>query len=100
MNHSTTVSMEPTLGMGAIARFIERHTGHKPSRSTLWRWHLSGRMSARRVGGRLFATQSAILEMLAADEQRNRGSAGSRGAAAASRLSAALETNVRREAIS
>ena len=76
---------EPMLGMGAIANRIRELTGHQPARSTLWRWHLAGRLKSRRIGSRLYATESAIREMLAADEQRNRGSVESRGAAAAAR---------------
>jgi hypothetical protein len=79
---------EPMLGMGAIARRFFELTGHKPGRSTLWRWHLSGRLAARRIGGRLYATESAIRAMLAADDQRNRGTIGERGRAAAARLAA------------
>jgi glutathione S-transferase len=87
---------ERTLGMGAIAQYIEAHTGHKPGRSTLWRWHLTGRLAARRIGGRLFTTESAIREMLAADEQRNRGSANARGEAAAVRIEALTARSSRR----
>ena len=88
---------EPTLGMGGIARRIYELTGHKPGRSTLWRWHLSGRLDATRIGGRLYATESAIRAMLAADEQRNRGSANTRGEAAAARLAELLDRNARGE---
>ena len=91
---------EPLLGASAIAHRVRELTGHRPSRSTLWRWHLTGRLETRRIGGRLYATESAVHRMLAADEQRNRGSAGSRGTAAASRLSAALKANAGREAAS
>ena len=88
---------EPTLGMGGIARRIYELTGHKPGRSTLWRWHLSGRLDATRIGGRLYATESAIRAMLAADEKRNRGSANTRGEAAAARLAELLDRNARGE---
>lgn len=91
---------ERSLSVGEIATLVKLITGHRPSRSTLWRWHLTGRLETRRIGGRLYATESAIRRMLAADEQRNRGSAGARGAAAAARLSAALKANARREATS
>jgi hypothetical protein len=77
---------EPVLGMGAIAATIARFTGHKPGRSTVWRWHLTGRLESRRIGGRIYATESAIRKMLAADEQRNRGSVNARGQAAAERI--------------
>ena len=76
---------EPLLGASAITHRVHELTGHRPSRSTLWRWHLTGRLETRRIGGRLYASESAIRRMLAADEQRNRGSAGTRGAAAAAR---------------
>ncbi len=88
------------LGMGEVAKLVQLITGYKPSRASLWRWHLTGRLETRRIGGRLYATESAIRRMLAADEQRNRGSADSRGTAAAARLSAALKANARGEATS
>ena len=91
---------ERSLGMGEIAKLVQLITGYKPSRASLWRWHLTGRLETRRIGGRLYATESAIRRMLAADEQRNRGSASARGEAAAARLSIALKANARREATS
>ena len=78
--------VEPQLGMGEITRLVSRITGHEPSRSSVWRWHLSGRLETTRIGGRLYATESAIRRMLAADEQRNRGSSATRGIAAAARI--------------
>ena len=98
MDSSTTGNAERTLGMGAIAHYIERHTGHKPSRSTIWRWGLTGRLAYRRIGGRLFTTESAIRAMLAADDAQNRGSANERGQAAAARL-ANLVTRDTREKV-
>jgi hypothetical protein len=97
MTENSNGNAEPTLGMGGIARRIYELTGHKPGRSTLWRWHLSGRLDATRIGGRLYATESAIRAMLAADEQRNRGSANTRGEAAAARLAELLDRNARGE---
>jgi hypothetical protein len=91
---------EPLLGMREIARFMLAETGHKPGRSTIWRWGLTGRLAYRRIGGRLYTTATAIRDMLATDEQRNRGSTSTRGTAAAARLSAVIEANARREAIS
>lgn len=91
---------ERSLSAGEIATLVNLITGHKPSRSTLWRWHLTGRLETRRIGGRLYATESAVRRMLATDEQRNRGSTSTRGTAAAARLSAVIEANARREAIS
>jgi hypothetical protein len=98
-NHALRES-EPLLGTGAITRLVRDLTGHRPSRSTLWRWYLTKRLETRRIGGRLYATESAVRRMLAADEQRNRGSAGACGAAAASRLAAALKANALGEATS
>ncbi len=100
MSDSAPGAGEPLLSAGQARRCCYELTGHKPSPSTYWRWILGGRLTATRVGGRLFTTESAIRAMLAADEQRNRGSAGARGAAAAARLSAALKANARREATS
>jgi len=85
-----TGDTERVLGMSQIASRIEALTGHRPSRSTLWRWHLKGRLLSRRIGGRLYATETAIRAMLDADERRNRGSVGPRGEAAAARLMARL----------
>jgi hypothetical protein len=48
------------------------------------------------IGGRIYTTESAIREMLAADEQRNRGSTNTRGAAAAKRIEALTERATRR----
>jgi hypothetical protein len=93
----TQGNAEPTLGMGGSARRIYELTGHKPGRSTLWRWHLTGRLESRRIGGRLYATESAIRAMLTADEQRNRGSSNTRGEAAAARLAAILDRDARGE---
>jgi hypothetical protein len=77
---------ERLLGTGEITRLVQRFTGHSPSRSALWRWHLSGRLETTRIGGRLYATESAIRRMLERDAMRNRGTAGGRGLAAAERL--------------
>ncbi len=85
------------LGMGAIARLVYQLTGHKPGRSTVWRWHLTGRLQARRIGGRLYSTETMVSAMLAADEQRNRGSVNSRGEAAAARLANLVNRNARGE---
>ena len=86
---------EQMLGMGAIARLVYQLTGHKPGRSTVWRWHLTGRLQARRIGGRLYSTETMVSAMLAADEQRNRGSVNSRGQAAAARLANLVNRNAR-----
>lgn len=97
MTASTHGEAEPMLGMGAIARRFFELTGHKPGRSTLWRWHLSGRLAARRIGGRLYATETAIRAMLAADAQQNRGTIGQRGQAAAARIVELAERDARGE---
>lgn len=97
MSENQSGCAEPVLGMSAIAATIERHTGHKPGRSTVWRWHLTGRLESRRIGGRLYATESAIRRMLAADEQRNRGSANARGQAAAERIETLATSMPRRK---
>lgn len=97
LKQSDSGSAEPMLSMGAMASRVRELTGHKPSRCTLWRWHLKGRLAARRIGGRLYTSESAIREMLERDERHNRGSAGSRGEAAASRLVARIEADRRGE---
>ena len=86
---------EQLLGMAAIASRIHELMGHKPSRSTLWRWHLTGRLDAKRIGSRLYATETAIRAMLAADEAQNRGSVNERGQAAAARLANLVTRNTR-----
>ena len=90
-----TGNAEPLLTSSGIARRIQELTGHKPGRSTLWRWHLTGRLKSRRIGARLYAADSAIREMLAADEERNPSSAGARGKAAAARVEAIVKSSRR-----
>jgi hypothetical protein len=87
---------EPLLGAGMTRRRICELTGHTPGLSTLHRWRLKGRLRATMIGGRIFTTESAIREMLAADEQRNRGSANPRGEAAAVRIEALTARTTRR----
>ena len=87
---------EPLLGAGMTRRRFCELTGHTPGLSTLHRWRLKGRLRATMIGGRIFTTESAIREMLAADEQRNRGSANSRGEAAAVRIEALTARSSRR----
>jgi hypothetical protein len=87
---------EPALGMGDIARRLRELTGHKPGKSTVWRWHLTGRLESRRIGGRIYSTESAIRRMIEADELRNRGSANTRGEAAAKRIEALTAQRGRR----
>jgi hypothetical protein len=77
---------EPLLSSAYVRRRCYELSGYKPSPSTLWRWHLSGRLETTRIGGRLYATESAIRRMLERDAMRNRGTAGARGLAAAERL--------------
>ena len=86
---------EQLLGMAAIASRIHELMGHKPSRSTLWRWHLTGRLDAKRIGNRLYATETAIRAMLAADEAKNHGTVNSRGQAAAARLANLINRDAR-----
>jgi hypothetical protein len=88
---------EQLLGMAAIASRIHELMGHKPSRSTLWRWHLTGRLDAKRIGSRLYATETAIRAMLAADEEKNHGTVNSRGQAAAARLANLINRDARGE---
>ena len=88
---------EQLLGMSAIAQRIREFTGHKPSRSALWRWGLTGRLDAKRIGGRLYATETAIRAMLAADEAKNHGTVNSRGQAAAARLANLVNRDARGE---
>jgi len=69
-----------------VQNFIQELSGFKPSRSALWRWHLSGRLECKRIGGRIYSTEDAIRKMLANDEQCNRGSVESRGQLAGERI--------------
>ncbi len=87
---------EPLLGAGMTRRRFCELTGHTPGLSTMHRWRLKGRLHAVMIGGRFYTTESAILAMLAADEQRNRGSANSRGEAAAVRIEALTARSSRR----
>ena len=89
--------VEKVFGMAQAAIRIQELTGFKPSRSTLWRWHLTGRLDAKRIGSRLYATETAIRAMLAADEAKNRGTVNSRGQAAAARLANLINRDARGE---
>lgn len=95
MNHEHG-KPEPLLGAGSTRRRFCELTGHTPGLSSLHRWRLKGRLHAVMIGGRFYTTESAILAMLAADEQRNRGSANSRGEAAAVRIEALTARSSRR----
>lgn len=86
MDRKEAEGIEAALSMSAIERRVAELTGHKPSRSALHRWRLKNRLRFMRIGGRYYSTESAIREMLAADEQHNRGSANTRGTAAAARI--------------
>ena len=86
--HARQAPPERLLGMGEIAKVVQRLTGYKPSRASFWRWHLTGRLETRRIGGRIYATESAVRRMLERDEQANRGSVNHRSQAAAERLRA------------
>jgi hypothetical protein len=94
--HARQASPEHTLGMGEIAKVVQRLTGYRPSRATLWRWHLTGRLETRRIGGRIYATESAVRRMLERDEQANRGSVNQRSQAAAERVAVALGASRRK----
>ena len=83
---NTNGETELSLGMGAARRYVYKLTGHMPGLSTVHRWRLKNRLNAVLIGGRFFTTEGAIRRMLAADEQRNRASANSRGQAAADRI--------------
>ena len=93
---SSSDNAEPLLGAGKARRRFREITGHTPGLSTLHRWRLKGRLRATMIGGRIFTTESAIREMLAADEQRNRGSANTRGEADAVRIEALTARSSRR----
>ena len=94
--HASQPAPEHTLGMGEIAKVVQRLTGYRPSRATLWRWHLTGRLETRRIGGRIYATESAVRRMLERDEQAHRGSVNQRSQAAADRVAIALSTSRRK----
>jgi hypothetical protein len=96
LDDSAVSAAEPRLGMGAARRLFHTLTGHMPGLSSMHRWRLKGRLYAVMIGGRFYTTESAILAMLAADEQRNRGSANARGEAAAVRIEALTARSSRR----
>jgi predicted site-specific integrase-resolvase len=56
--------------MTEVVGLVESITGFKPSRATIWRWQLNGRLVARRIGGRLYTTEQDVRHMLKRDEQR------------------------------
>ena len=78
--------VERNLTAGQAIRAIQRIAGISVSRSTLWRWHIEGRLRGVRVGRRLFTTESGIRAMLREDSASNRAGTGERGAASALRL--------------
>jgi predicted site-specific integrase-resolvase len=88
---------EPLLGAGLTRRRFCEITGHTPGLSTLHRWRLKGRLRAVMIGGRIFTTESAIREMLAADAARDRGTVNARGTAAAARIERLAATMPRRK---
>ena len=77
---------EQNLTAGQAIRAIRRIAGISVSRSTLWRWHMEGRLRSVRVGRRLFTTERDIRLMLREDSAGNRAGTGDRGAASALRL--------------
>ena len=96
MDNQETKGAEVRLRAAQIQRRIAELTGHKPSRTTLWRWHLENRLECSRIGGRIYSTDSAIRAMILADEQRNRASADQRAQLAAARLEAQIERDSER----
>jgi predicted DNA-binding transcriptional regulator AlpA len=77
---------EPLLTTSQAIRLIAKLTSCRVSRSTIWRWHLSGRLPATRVGGRLFAAESSIRAMLERDKRSSVTDSALRGQKAADRL--------------
>ena len=92
-NQENKGAAEVRLRAAQIQNRIAELTGHKPSRTTLWRWHLENRLECSRIGGRIYSTDSAIREMLLADEQRNFASASQRGQLATERLEAQIASD-------
>jgi predicted DNA-binding transcriptional regulator AlpA len=77
---------EPLLTTSQAIRLIANLTGCNVSRSTVWRWHLTGRLPATRIGGRLFAAETSIRAMLERDKRSSVTDSALRGQEAADRL--------------
>jgi hypothetical protein len=69
-DETSQVTSRRAIGMTEVVGLIESITGFKPSRATIWRWQLNGRLVARRIGGRLYTTEQDVRHMLKRDEQR------------------------------
>ncbi len=68
-DETSQVTSRRAIGMTEVVGLIESITGFKPSRATIWRWQLNGRLVARRIGGRLYTTEQDVRHMLKRDEQ-------------------------------
>ncbi len=77
---------ERLLTTSEAIRLIATLTGCNVSRSTIWRWHLTGRLPATRIGGRLFAAETSIRSMLERDKRSSVIDSARRGQDAADRL--------------
>jgi hypothetical protein len=77
---------ERRLTAGQAIRAIQRIGGISISRSTLWRWHMDGRLGGIRVGRRLFTTEMNIRALLEKDQLISATTVAERGTAAAERL--------------
>jgi hypothetical protein len=58
-----------SLTLPEAVAFIQHEYGTRVHRATLWRWVLSGKLAAYRVGGKVKTTRRAVLAMLEADAQ-------------------------------
>lgn len=67
-------------------RLIEQITGVRISKSTLWRWHLAGRITGTKIGRRFFTTEESVEAMLRNDALLAQPDHGSPGAQARDRL--------------
>jgi hypothetical protein len=75
----------PLITASQALAFIQRVTGTRVSKSTLWRWHLTGRLKSSRIGGRIFTSEPWVQEMLARDAESGPHHVASRGIAAVER---------------
>lgn len=55
---------EAALGMAGIRAYFYELTGHTPHRTTVFRWIYDGKLTARKIGGRIYAYPSDIRAML------------------------------------
>ncbi len=82
------------LSLPKAAKYMGELTGFTPSRTTMWRWYLKGRLECRRIGNNVYTTATAIEKMIAADELNNASSIEARAAAAADAIRAELDGEV------